>query len=251
MRHASSDRAAAYAGRVPLLALDTATALTTVAVVSTPGEVLAESSHLDARRHAEALPRLVREALDVAGVAPGDLDLIAVGVGPGPFTGLRVGVAFARATAHALGIPAVGVMTLDAIARRWAEGHPGPFTVVTRSRRVEVAWAAYDAWADGSLQRIEGPLIQPDPDYPRHGRVIGDVDGVDERRLPVAADLGRFVLERIAAGEPLPGDREWPEDSSDGSGAPTASLLASLVSEGRWLLPALPLYLRRPDAVPA
>ena len=77
------------------------------------------------------------------------------------------------------------------------------------------------------------------------------VDGVDERRLPAAADLGRFVLERIAAGEPLPGDREWPEDSSDGSGAPTASLLASLVSQGRWLLPALPLYLRRPDAVPA
>ena len=84
---------------MPLLALDTATALTTVAVVSTPGEVLAEASHLDARRHAEALPRLVREALDVSGVAPGDLDLIAVGVGPGPFTGLRVGVAFARATA--------------------------------------------------------------------------------------------------------------------------------------------------------
>lgn len=234
-----------------MLALDTATALTTVAVVSSSGDVLADASHLDPRRHAEALPRLVREALAAAGSAPTDLDLVAVGVGPGPFTGLRVGVAFARATAHALGIPAVGIMTLDAIARRWADEHTGPCTVVTRSRRVEVAWAAYDASAHRSIQRIEGPLIQPDPGYPRHGRVIGDVDGVDERRHPAAADLGRFVLERIAAGEPLPGDREWPEDSSDGSGAPTATLLASLVSEGRWLLPALPLYLRRPDAVPA
>ena len=236
---------------MPLLALDTATALTTVAVVSTPGEVLAEASHLDARRHAEALPRLVREALDVSGVAPGDLDLIAVGVGPGPFTGLRVGVAFARATAHALGIPAVGVMTLDAIARRWAQGHAGPFTVVTRSRRVEVAWAAYDAPVDAPVQRVDGPLIQPDPGYPRHGLVIGDVDGVDEVVLPAAADLGRLVLERIAAGEPLPDDRGWPEDAADGSGAPTAEILASLVSEGHWLLPPLPLYLRRPDAVPA
>ena len=241
---------------MPLLALDTATALTTVAVVSTSGEVLAEASHLDARRHAEALPRLVREALDVSGVAPGDLDLIAVGVGPGPFTGLRVGVAFARATAHALGIPAVGVMTLDAIALRRAEGHPGPFTVVTRSRRVEVAWAAYEASAQGSalpgaMQRIEGPLIQPDPGYPRHGLVVGDVDGVDEVVMPAASDLGRLVLERIAAGEPLPDDRGWPEDAADGSGAPTATILASLVSEGRWLLPPLPLYLRRPDAMPA
>lgn len=236
---------------MPLLALDTATALTTVAVVSTPGEVLAEASHLDARRHAEALPRLVREALDVSGVAPGDLDLIAVGVGPGPFTGLRVGVAFARATAHALGIPAGGVMTLDAIARRWAQGHAGPFTVVTRSRRVEVAWAAYDAPVDAPVQRVDGALIQPDPGFPRHGLVIGDVDGVDEVVLPAAADLGRLVLERIAAGESLPDDRGWPEDAADGSGAPTATILASLVSEGHWLLPPLPLYLRRPDAVPA
>lgn len=236
---------------MPLLALDTATALTTVAVVSTSGEVLAESSHLDARRHAEALPRLVREALLAAGTAPADLDLVAVGVGPGPFTGLRVGVAFARATAHALGIPAVGAMSLDVIARGRPALTMGPFTVVTRSRRVEVAWAAYDAPVHAPVQRVDGPLIQPDPGFPRHGLVIGDVDGVDEVVLPAAADLGRLVLERIAAGEPLPGDREWPEDASDGSGAPTASLLASLASEDRWLLPALPLYLRRPDAVPA
>lgn len=239
-----------------MLALDTATALTTVAVLSSSSDVLAEASHLDPRHHAEALPRLVRETLDFAGVAPGDLDLIAVGVGPGPFTGLRVGVSFARATAHALGIPTVGVMTLDAIARGWSArgrtgNHAGTFTVVTRSRRVEVAWATYASGAHGSLERIGGPLIQPDPGFPRQGRVIGDVDGVDEVARPAAADLGRLALERIATGESLPGDREWPEDASDGSGAPTAALLASLESEGRWLLPALPLYLRRPDAVPA
>ena len=236
---------------MPVLALDTATSLTSVAVVSSSGDVLAEASHLDARRHAEALPRLVRQALGAAGTAPGDLDLIAVGVGPGPFTGLRVGVAFARATAHALGIPAAGAMTLDVIARGWAGEHTGPLTVVTRSRRVEVAWAAYEISTRGSVERIEGPLIRPDPGYPRRGYVVGDVDGVDESVRPAASDLGRLVLERVSAGEPLPGDREWPEDASDGSGAPTASLLASLAAGGRWLLPALPLYLRRPDAVPA
>ena len=228
-----------------VLALDTSTALTTVALVASDGDVLAESSHLDARRHAEVLPRLVRDVLVASGSTPADLGLLAVGVGPGPFTGLRVGVAFARATAYARGIPVVGAMSLDVIAR--ARHVEGPFTVVTRSRRVEVAWAAYD----GSRVRIDGPLIQPDPGYPRHGLVVGDVESVDVVARPSASDLAALVLERIASGESLPDDREWPEDAADGSGVPTASLLADLASQDRWLLPALPLYLRRPDAVPA
>lgn len=247
---------------MPVLAIDTATALTTVAVLAADGTVLAESSHRDARRHAEALPPLVREALRACAVAPADLELVAVGVGPGPFTGLRVGVAFARATAQALGIPAVGAMSLDVIARGRAADISGPFTVVTRSRRVEVAWATYDTGSTGIVERTEGPLILPDPGYPRRGVVIGDVPDVDQDALPAAADLGRLVLERIASGEVVPRDREsptqaawptraWPEDASDGSGAPTAALLASMAAQGRWLLPALPLYLRRPDAVPA
>lgn len=228
-----------------VLALDTSTALTTVALVASGGDVLAESSHLDARRHAEMLPRLVRDVLASSGSTPADLGLLAVGVGPGPFTGLRVGVAFARAAAHAREIPVVGAMSLDVIAR--ARQQEGPFTVVTRSRRVEVAWAAYD----GSRRRIDGPLIQPDPGYPRRGLVVGDVEGVDVVARPCASDLAVLVQERIASGEALPDDREWPEDAADGSGVPTASLLADLALQERWLLPALPLYLRRPDAVPA
>ena len=228
-----------------VLALDTSTALTTVALVASGGDVLAESSHLDARRHAEMLPRLVRDVLASSGSTPADLGLLAVGVGPGPFTGLRVGEAFARAAAHARGIPVVGAMSLDVIAR--ARQQEGPFTVVTRSRRVEVAWAAYD----GSGRRIDGPLIQPDPGYPRRGLVVGDVEGVDVVARPCASDLAVLVQERVASGESLPDDREWPEDAADGSGLPTAALLADLASQERWLLPALPLYLRRPDAVPA
>lgn len=228
-----------------VLALDTSTALTTVALVASGGDVLAESSHLDARRHAEVLPQLVRDVLASSGATPADLGLLAVGVGPGPFTGLRVGVAFARAAAHAQGIAIVGAMSLDVTARAQQRG--GPFTVVTRSRRVEVAWAAYD----GSRRRIDGPLIQPDPGYPRRGLVVGDVEGVDVVARPSASDLAVLVQERIASGESLPDDREWPEDAADGSGVPTASLLADLASQDRWLLPALPLYLRRPDAVPA
>jgi tRNA threonylcarbamoyl adenosine modification protein YeaZ len=235
---------------VLVLALDTATALTTVAISREPEGVLAEASHRDARRHAEALPRLVREVLARSGASPADLDLIAVGVGPGPFTGLRVGVAFARATAHALGIPVVGALTLDVMAHRHARPGSGVLTVVTRSRRVEVAWATY-ARAGDALTRIAGPLIQPDPGFPREGHVIGDIEGVDALVSPAAADLADHVLSRLRQGESLPQHHEWPEDAADGSGAPTADLLMAQAGEGRWLLPALPVYLRRPDAVPA
>lgn len=234
-----------------ILGIDTATAVTTVAITADAGQVLSHAEDRDARRHAEVLPGLARQVLADAGISPRDLGLVAAGVGPGPFTGLRVGVTFARATAQVLGIPVVGAMTLDVIARSELSGSAGSatagLTVVTRSRRVEVAWAAYE----GDGRRIDGPLILPDADYPRHGRVVGDVEGVDSVAYPSAAALCALVRSRLEAGEAIPQDRTWPEDAANGSGAPTARALATAAAEGRVLLPALPLYLRRPDAVPA
>lgn len=227
-----------------ILGVDTATALTTVALCGGDGEELASAEHKDPRHHAEVLPRLTRQVLADADISASEIGLVAVGVGPGPFTGLRVGVAFARSLAHALEIPAAGAVTLDVVAR--AHPHPGGTTVVTRSRRVEVAWATYDDQA----RRLEGPLILSDQDYPRMGRVVGDVDGVDDVAYPSAAVLCDLVRARLTAGEPMPEDREWPEDAATGTGESTARALAAAASEGRLLLPALPLYLRRPDAVP-
>lgn len=227
-----------------ILGVDTATALTTVALCGGDGEELASAEHKDPRHHAEVLPRLTRQVLADADISASEIGLVAVGVGPGPFTGLRVGVAFARSLAHALEIPAAGAVTLDVVAR--AHPHPGGTTVVTRSRRVEVAWATYDDQA----RRLEGPLILSDQDYPRMGRVVGDVDGVDDVAYPSAAVLCDLVRARLTAGEPIPEDREWPEDAATGTGESTARALAAAASEGRLLLPALPLYLRRPDAVP-
>ncbi len=229
-----------------ILGIDTATAVTTVAV-SRAGQTLAAAEHTDPRRHAEVLPRLVRRALSESDVAAHEVDLIAVGVGPGPFTGLRVGVAFARAAAHALAIPVVGVVTLDVIARACHPMSSAGLTVVTRSRRVEVAWATYD----DQSHRLQGPLVLPDSDYPRVGRVVGDVDGVDEIAYPSASVLCDLVRSRLDAGEGLPADRAWPEDPSAGTGRSTAEALSEMAAMDRWLVPALPLYLRRPDAVPA
>ncbi|MDP9406320.1 MAG: tRNA (adenosine(37)-N6)-threonylcarbamoyltransferase complex dimerization subunit type 1 TsaB, partial [Actinomycetota bacterium] len=100
-------------------------------------ETLAESAHVDPRRHGELLAPAVRSVLDAAGVGPRDLDGLVVGLGPGPFTSLRVGVVTASALVQAAGLPAYGVCSLDGIGE-------GARLVVTDARRREVYWAVYD-----------------------------------------------------------------------------------------------------------
>ena len=88
---------------------------------------------------------LVIQAL-AAGVNP---EQVVVGMGPGPFTGLRVGIAFARAFAAARNIPVIGICSLDAIVV-----DQDNYTVAIDARRKEIYWATYK-----SGKRIEGPAV--------------------------------------------------------------------------------------------
>ena len=227
-----------------LLALDTATAGTSVAIVGEHGgaAVREQFDVLDARRHAESLPVLVGAALDLVGDA--SIDMVACGVGPGPFTGLRVGIATALAFGTARDIPVVGACTHDVIARTAQNEVPGPVTVLTRARRAELAWASYDAQG----RRTQGPLIGREP-FRVAGRCVGDAGPVEAVVHPRAVDLADLVLERLASGEPLPGDMDLPEAAATDSGSPAADMLGERVRAGLVLLPPRPIYLRRPDAV--
>ena len=98
-----------------VLAIDTALAACSAAIVR-DGTAIASMSEPMARGHAERLAPLVDELMRRAGVAFDEVDRIAVTVGPGSFTGVRVGLSFARALALALGRPCVGVSTLEALA---------------------------------------------------------------------------------------------------------------------------------------
>jgi tRNA threonylcarbamoyladenosine biosynthesis protein TsaB len=98
-----------------ILSIDTCLGASSVAVID--GErVLAVRSEPMTRGHQERIGMLAREAAQEARVAFTDLDRIGVTVGPGSFTGLRVGLAFAKGLATALSIPCVGVTTLEAMA---------------------------------------------------------------------------------------------------------------------------------------
>lgn len=129
------------------LALDTS-AGTDVAVVSDGGRVRGEYRLDDGRRHAEAIGIGIRRALAEAGVQPRHVAGVICGMGPGPFTGLRVGVAAARAFAFARGVPLHPVASHDAIAHEWRRANPddrSPLLVTTDARRRELAASRYAA----------------------------------------------------------------------------------------------------------
>ena len=117
-----------------ILAIDTSTSRTSVAIIEADS-VLFSGFRDGATAHGPSLPALVQEALAIS-----DIDEVVVGMGPGPFTGLRVGIAFAQSFALASEIPVRGVCSLDAIA---AQVHESDFIITVDARRKEVYWARY------------------------------------------------------------------------------------------------------------
>ena len=99
------------------LAIETATSVCSAALLR-DDEVIAEVSEITDRRHNETLPDMILGLLQKAGIAPGDIRLVAVSIGPGSFTGLRVGLSFAKGWAITTGATLSPVGTLDALAER-------------------------------------------------------------------------------------------------------------------------------------
>jgi tRNA threonylcarbamoyladenosine biosynthesis protein TsaB len=112
-----------------LLVLDTATDRTVLALRSGPGAPIQDGSATAPERGAAALGVRLAAFLDAAGVAPRSLRAIGVGTGPGSFTGLRVGLATAKTLAWTLGIPLVGIPTVDGLRRAAAPAGVDPATI--------------------------------------------------------------------------------------------------------------------------
>jgi tRNA threonylcarbamoyladenosine biosynthesis protein TsaB len=108
---------------VLILALDTATRWGRYAVVA-DGELLAYVPHNVMGNHADAVLPVVDAALAAAGRRLGDVDLVGVTDGPGSFTGVRIGVATAKALAYALDAELAAVPTLAAMAADLLRSHP-------------------------------------------------------------------------------------------------------------------------------
>jgi len=133
------------------LVIDTSTPRTIAAIIE-QGFVTWSGFHDGATSHGEALGKLIAEAKNQTNF--NSLDQVVVGMGPGPFTGLRVGIAFARTFAMAREIPCIGVVSLDAIAGAAAE-MASDFYVITDARRKEIYWVKYQK----NGERITEPQV--------------------------------------------------------------------------------------------
>jgi tRNA threonylcarbamoyladenosine biosynthesis protein TsaB len=141
-----------------ILGIDTATAGTAVAVWAPDGpEIERRDDPPPGSRpaHAQRLLPLVEAVLTAAGAAWDDVRRIAVGVGPGGFTGLRLGIATARALAQARGCELVGVSSLEALSKGvrpvYVRGD-APVVAAIDARRGEVFAAAYPGFGPAALE---------------------------------------------------------------------------------------------------
>ena len=97
-----------------ILSIETGTDICSVALAN-DGELMALRESDEGRDHAMTVALCVDELLRETGVQPADLDAIAVGKGPGSYTGLRIGVSFAKGMCYALNIPLISIGSLDAL----------------------------------------------------------------------------------------------------------------------------------------
>lgn len=203
-----------------VLGLDTCLNACSVAVLD--GEtVLAHASEAMARGHQERLAPMAQAVMAQAGLTFDRLERIGATVGPGSFTGLRVGVAFAKGLGSALGIPAVGVGALEALAAE-AGG---------------LVAAAIDARRDQLyLQVFEDGHALMAPDVLPLGAAAARLAELSMGRAMTLVGSGAPLLAGAA--------REAEVRTPDGCDARLVAKLAAARAPG----PLRPLYLRAPDA---
>ncbi|MEN3283682.1 MAG: tRNA threonylcarbamoyladenosine biosynthesis protein TsaB [Solirubrobacteraceae bacterium] len=224
-----------------ILGLDTATSATVVAVLperDDPVELRHEPAPGERPGHASQLLALAQRALASLGATFADVTRIGVGVGPGTFTGLRIGVATARAVAQSTGAELAAVSTLDALAEPAATDDARRVLAVLDARRGEAFAAAYVAG-----ERVAGPVAIAPEELPAFA-ARADRDAGSTPWLAVGDGAIRF-RDRLVPAADVPGD-----DSTlhRVSALAVCRLARAAPTVDRDAL--LPEYVRPPDAVP-
>jgi tRNA threonylcarbamoyladenosine biosynthesis protein TsaB len=216
-----------------ILAIDTSCGAASVAVVEGGRAApLAVMSRPMARGHADALPLMVEEVMRGIGGGFPSLTRIAVATGPGSFTGIRIGLAMARAMGLALAIPVVGVSTLAAFAAPLlSEPRTGIIAAAIDARHGSVYFQLFEASGR--------PLGPPSCDTPREC-----VRAIGAGPAWLAGDAAALVAsEAQRAGLPY--------DLDAARAAPDIVAVAWMgLAVDPSISPARPVYVKPPDARP-
>ena len=218
-----------------ILGFDTATPSTVVAVLRDDGAAFErrdDPAPGGRPRHASRLLELVESALEDADTSWEAVTRLAVGVGPGGFTGLRIGIATARALAQARQLEVTAVSSLMALAA--GAQHDGVVAAVIDARRGEAFFAAYR----GAEALAEPAVLAPE-------RLAAAVAELPATPLAVGDGALRFRDELAAAGAAVPADVD-----------PVHRISAVALCRLAQTAPSIPLdalvpdYRRDPDAKP-
>lgn len=220
-----------------ILGISTSTAQVGCAIGGHEG-VIASTHVTKGRRHAETLAPAIDFVARQAGIELSEIGCVAVDVGPGLFTGLRVGVATAKAFAFARDVPMVGISSLDllAFAVRFTERR---IVAVVDARRGELFHATYRQ-VPGGVQRLGEPALSSPDD------LANDLFAVDDETLLVGDGVQRYHdafsdLRRVEIAEQ---GQTYPSAGSLVLLAHAQAMREQFVNS--WEL--APLYLRKPDA---
>ena len=143
-----------------LLAVDTSTQAIGIALYNDP-DVVGEMFWNSANHHTVELTAAVDSLMQRCGVQTEDLSLLVVALGPGTFTGLRIGLAFAKGLALSLHLPMIGVPTFDYMAASQPVSDK-PMAIILPAGRKRLAVGWYES-KDGSWQSSSKPeVLTPD-----------------------------------------------------------------------------------------
>jgi tRNA threonylcarbamoyladenosine biosynthesis protein TsaB len=223
---------------VLILALDTTTRAGSVAVTENE-RVITVLEGDGSRTHGERLPAEIATALERAGIARSQVDLLAVAAGPGGFTGLRIGLAVMQGLAMTLNKPVAGVSTLDALAAQVSGADADVIVPWMDAQRGDVFTTIVE---NGSLLVVEPPVAE-------HPAVV-----LEQWRPSLQARRVMFIGDAVTRDRTLieqAGDGHWQMRTPAALAPQIAALGLRLAQKGLAGLPhaLTPIYVRRPDAV--
>ncbi len=151
-----------------ILCIETGTDICSVGIAR-DGELISLRESDEGRDHAKKVGVFVDELLRETGVAPDELDAVAVGKGPGSYTGLRIGVSFAKGLCYGLKKPLLAVGSLDALAEVAREDYEAGILDVDNwenarlcpmvdARRMEVYAQVFDTEGH-AMNEVEAEII--------------------------------------------------------------------------------------------
>ncbi len=191
------------------------------------------------RRHAETITPAIEFVTRVTDISLEEISVVAVDIGPGLFTGLRVGLATAKAIAHARRVPMIGISSLDLLAFPLRHSSRTIVTVID-ARRGELFYASYRQ-VPGGVQRVSGPQLGTPDD------LLADLMATSGDYLLAGSGALRY-RDRLCQGRSIEFADQW---LAHPSAAPLVQLAHAKALREDWVnhWELEPVYLRKPDAI--